>query len=279
MPLKGIKPNKIEKRLKMFLYGPAKVGKTTASIQFPNAYMIDTERGSENTQYVDLLNQSGGLYYSSNDFDEVYAEVLALLSEKHDRKTLIIDPITTIYNDLLDKAEKTVGTEYGRHFGEAKKQWKKLYNLLMRLDMNIIITSHQKPVYGDDLKVIGQTFDAFKAMDYMFDLIIRLEKKADSRIGVVVGSRLEGFKINEDFVFSYDEVKKRWGDDNIEAEHKEQKLGSKKSIEKLKHLIEVLKVDPALVDKMIAKAQANSIEEMPQDKVDAFIEWCQKQVK
>ena len=45
MALKGIKPEMKEKRLKLFLYGPAGVGKTTAAIQFPQSYIIDMERG------------------------------------------------------------------------------------------------------------------------------------------------------------------------------------------------------------------------------------------
>jgi len=40
--LKAIKPEAVEKRLKLFVYGESGVGKTTASIQFPNSYIIDT---------------------------------------------------------------------------------------------------------------------------------------------------------------------------------------------------------------------------------------------
>ena len=60
MPLRGKKPNEIEKRLKLFFYGPPKVGKTTLACQFPNPYMIDTERGAENVKYTKLLAASNG---------------------------------------------------------------------------------------------------------------------------------------------------------------------------------------------------------------------------
>lgn len=49
--LKAIKPEAKEKRLKMFVYGPAGVGKTMGCIQFPHAYIIDTENGDA-LQYV-----------------------------------------------------------------------------------------------------------------------------------------------------------------------------------------------------------------------------------
>ena len=46
--LRARKPEAVTKRLKLFMFGPAGVGKTTAAIQFPNSYIIDAERGSEN---------------------------------------------------------------------------------------------------------------------------------------------------------------------------------------------------------------------------------------
>src|SRR5688572_789668 len=63
MALRGKTPEKVEKRLKVLFYGPAGCGKTTTSIQFPRCYLIDTERGAENEQYVKLLQASGGAYY------------------------------------------------------------------------------------------------------------------------------------------------------------------------------------------------------------------------
>ena len=76
------------------------------------------------------------------------AEVKSLLTEKHDFRTLVIDPITPIYNDLLDKCETQVGTDFGRHYGAANKTMKRLANLIMALDMNVVITAHAKTEYG-----------------------------------------------------------------------------------------------------------------------------------
>ena len=46
MALRGVKPEKIQKRLKALFYGNSGVGKTTASINFPKPYLIDTEKGA-----------------------------------------------------------------------------------------------------------------------------------------------------------------------------------------------------------------------------------------
>lgn len=50
MALRGVKPTAIQKRLKALFYGAAGVGKTTAAISFPSPYLIDTEKGAENTK-------------------------------------------------------------------------------------------------------------------------------------------------------------------------------------------------------------------------------------
>src|SRR5436853_7089760 len=108
--LRARKPEAVTKRLKLFMFGPAGVGKTTAAIQFPNSYIIDCERGAEN--YDKLITASGSVVYQTTDINEVVAEVKSLLTEKHDFRTLVIDPITPIYNDLLDKSESRVGADF-----------------------------------------------------------------------------------------------------------------------------------------------------------------------
>src|SRR4051794_9154628 len=127
--LRAKKPEAVTKRLKLFMFGPAGVGKTTAAIQFPNSYIIDAERGTEN--YDKLITASGSAVFQTNDMNEVLAEVKSLLTEKHDYRTLVIDPITTLYNDLLDKCEAQVGADFGRHYGAGKKGMKRAGKLVM----------------------------------------------------------------------------------------------------------------------------------------------------
>src|SRR4051795_11809870 len=143
--LRAKKPEAVTKRLKMFMFGPAGVGKTTAAVQFPASYIIDCERGAEN--YDKLIAGSGGVVFQSSDMNEITAEVKSLLTEKHDFRTLVIDPITPVYNDLLEKSELKVGSDFGRHYGEANKHMKRLANLILALDMNVIITAHSKKEY------------------------------------------------------------------------------------------------------------------------------------
>ena len=169
MTLRAKKPEAIEKRFKALFYGCAGVGKTTAAIQFPKPYLIDTERGAEHQQYTDILSANGGVIFQTSDFDEIFKEVKSLLTEDHQYKTLIIDPLTTVFDNLCDtsainlrlksKEKGSDGMEFGRHIKEAGRRMKQLFNLLLRLDMNIIITSHSKNEWKNGASTNRQTFD------------------------------------------------------------------------------------------------------------------------
>lgn len=279
MALRGVKPEKLEKRLKALFYGQAGAGKTTAAISFPKPYLIDTEKGATNDQYVELLKKNGGVIFQTSDFQELINEVRALLVEKHDYKTLVIDPLTTLYNDLLDKAALKVGTEFGRHYGEANKAMKHLLNLLLRLDMNVIITSHAKNEYGQNLAVLGQTFDCYKKLDYLFDLVFEVQKRGKDRVALVKKTRVEGFPEGDVFPFSYDEISKRYGKKILEKEAEAQTLATPEQVSELNRLIELLKITEEVTDKWLKKADSETFAEMPSDAIEKCIKHLKSQIQ
>jgi hypothetical protein len=279
MALRGVKPTTVEKRLKALFFGPAGSGKTTAAIQFPRPYLIDTEKGAENDQYVKLLKAAGGAYFGTSDFDDMVKEITALLAEKHEFCTLVVDPLTTVYDDLLDKAAKKVGTEFGRHYGEANKQMKHLINLLLRLDMNVIITTHAKKEYGDGLVVKGETFDCWKKLDYLFDLVFRIEKRGTERVGKVVKTRCEGFPEGDVFPFGYEEIANRYGKGILERKAVAETLATPETLAELNRLIELLKVPADTVDKWLDKAKAETLAELPADTAKKCIDHLVKQLQ
>lgn len=277
MPLRGIKPEKIEKRLKALFYGAAGVGKTMASIQFPAPYLIDTERGCENDQYVKMLSDKGGAIFQSDDIDEIITEVKSLITEKHAFKTLIIDPLTTVYQRVVDEealkpsSDGKDPTAFGRHYVAANRKIKHLLTLCNRLDMNVIFTSHQKSVYGEKLQVLEQTFDCYKKMDYPFDLLIEVQKRGGERIGVVKKSRIKTFPDADNFPFSYDEIAKRYGKEVLEKSAEAKELATKENIEEVTRLIDLLKVPETIVSKWLKKSNSESLEEMESDQIAACI--------
>lgn len=270
--LKGIQPKKIEKRLKALFYGNAGVGKTTAAIHFPKPYLIDTEKGSENDSYISILERGEGAVFQTSCFDELITEVKTLLTVEHPYKTLVIDPMTIVYNDLLDKAALKVGTEFGRHYGEANKKMKHLCNLLLRLDMNVIITSHAKNEYGQNLSVLGSTYDCYKKLDYIFDLVFEIQKRGKERVGLVKKTRIQSFQDDETFPFSYDEIAERYGRKNLEKDAVAEKLATQEQVEELTKLVDLLKVDEEIITKWLKKADSECFEEMESSSIEKCIE-------
>jgi hypothetical protein len=291
MALKGIKPKSIEKRLKVFFYGAAGVGKTTAAIQFPSPYLIDTERGAENDQYIRALDKAGGAIFQTTDFDELLTEIKSLLTEKHSYKTVIIDPLTTLYNDLLDKCatelkrtskeKDATGTEFGRHYGEANKKMKHLMTLLLRLDMNVIITSHSKNEYapGETLKIIGTTFDCYKKLDYLFDLVFEIQKRGKERVGIVKKTRIESFIDAEQFPFCYDTIANKYGKNILERESVSEQFATPEQASELKRLVELLKVPEEVVEKWLNTANSETIEEMNSNYIQKCIDHLNLKIK
>jgi len=280
MALRGKKPSALAdgKRLKAMFFGPAGVGKTTAAIQFPRPYLIDTERGAENEQYVKLLEARGGAVFQTSDFEDMVKELTSLLSERHEYQTLIIDPITVLYSELLERAAKKVGTDFGRHYAEADRRMRHLLNLMLRLDMNVIVTAHAKNMYAGTMEVVGQTFDAYKKLDYLFDLVFELQRRGKERVGVVKKTRIEAFVEGDVFPFTYDAVADRYGRATLERDATPETLATKEQRAELVHLIDLLKLDTETTDKWLTKAGAETWEEMPSVAAGKCIEWMKAKI-
>jgi hypothetical protein len=287
--LRAKKPEAVTKRLKLFMFGPAGVGKTTAAIQFPRSYIVDCEKGAEN--YDRLINASESVLFQTTDIHEVIQEVKSLLAEPHDYRTLVIDPITTIYNDLLEKCEAQVGSEWGRHYGAANKIMKRLANLIMALDMNVVITAHAKKEYQNGtnggLAVIGQTFDGWKQLDYWFDLVVELSRgrqgkpnpKApgqvapSKRYAKVIKTRLEQFPDGETFEWSYDTIRKRCDVDQLERQSQTVALATPEQVAEINSLLSIVRLPENTVEKWFAKAGVDLWEDMPRDTLQKCIDF------
>lgn len=280
MPLRAVKPKEIQKRLKALFYGKAGSGKTTAAVSFPKPYLIDTEKGSENGSYIKILEERGGSILQTSDFEEITQEVKSLLTEKHDYKTLVIDPLTIPYDQLLGLCGLKVGTEFGRHYSEAKKHMNNLISLLYRLDMNVIITSQAKNEYGNNMVVIGQTYDCFKGLDYAFDLVFEVEKRGKhERVAQIKKSRIEAFPDGDVIPFSYEEIVNRYGKEILERDVVIQRTASESQIQELEHLINIFKIQPVIVQKWLDKEKVDSFEYLTHDYAERIIQTLQQKMK
>ncbi|HEX9504245.1 MAG TPA: AAA family ATPase [Patescibacteria group bacterium] len=290
MTLRAKKPEPIQKRLKLFVYGAAGVGKTTAAIQFPSAYLIDTERGAD--PYTKTINKSRSVVFASNNFDEVSKEVKELLTTKHDYRTLIIDPVTQLYNSVQEKwtrvFEKHAKNEkeaevqdFGmRYWGRVKSDFKTLQRMLVSIDMNLIVTAHQKDLYGTGMSKIGVTFDSMKGEDYLYDLVFRLENRGSKRVAVTVKERAEigEAKFPPEFEWSYENFCNFYGTDIIQRESVPIRLATPEQTAKVKALLDVVRVSNEEVIAWFTKADVDAWEEMTNDTIGKIIDYLEKKV-
>lgn len=279
MALKAVKPEAKEKRLKLLVYGPPGIGKTTAAIQFPNAYIIDTEKGTD--FYSKTIAKSGSVVLQTNNPDEIREELQQLLTTKHPYKTLIIDPITQVYNATQEKwgrifekyTDNTKNKElqdFGpRFWGRVKSDFKSVQRLMMALDMNVIITSHQKDIYGAGMTKVGVGPDTMKGDEYIFDLVFELRKVGEKRLSATIKERSEmgENKFPEEFEWSYENFIKFYGREILERDSKPMELATAEDVAEVKQLLEVIKVDDETVEKWFQKADVASWPEMKREEI------------
>ncbi len=208
MALKFKKPEVKQQRLKAMFYGEMGTGKSTCASQFPNTAYIDTEDTTSKKKYAKMISEGNGLVLATGDFDEILQQVKELMSTKHEFKTLVIDSLTIPYENLQNDCERTTGNDFGRHVTAANKKMKLLVNLLLRMDLNVIVTCQAKKEYGSNMSVIGQTYSCYNRLGYMFDLVFETQIRGDKFYAVTKKSRIDEFPMNEAFIFSYDEVVK-----------------------------------------------------------------------
>lgn len=284
MALRGIQPELVKKRLKILMYGVAGSGKTMAAISFPRPYLIDTEKGFEHEQYLEKIKDNGGCVFHTTDFDELLAEIKSLATEKHPYKTLIIDPLTVIYNNLVEKcAQDRVspsnpdGMAHGGHYITCNRKMKQLISLFIRLDMNVIITSHSKNEYGHNMTVLGQTFDCYKKIDYLFDLVIEIHKKGKIREAIIKKSRPKSFQESDRFPFNYDEIANRYGRDILEKDCQEL-LATSYQINQVEMYIKLMNIKPELIEKWLNKGDASTWDEMDRKHMDSILEYLKSKL-
>jgi hypothetical protein len=289
MALRGVKPKEVtaKKRFKCLLAGEPGVGKTTASLGFSNCYMLDTERGAENPQYVQLLQKNKGAYLFCPDYETLDAEVNALMTEKHPYKTLIIDPMTTIYDALVADGIVAKGDDFGRFKMHSDPKMKNLCQKLLRLDMNLIVTSHAKAKWVQVLNAKGKkepvqegfTFDCYPKLEYLFDLYLHLEKRDDkTRWARVKKTRLAEFPEDDYFPFSYAEIVKRYGIDVLERDAVAIVPITDEQLTRIKHFVKIGLITTEVLDKWLDKNFADSLEEVDTTEAAKCIKHYEAQV-
>ena len=155
---------------------------------------------------------------------------------------------------------------------------KRLANLIMALDMNVVITAHAKAEYGQNFAKIGYTFDGWKQLDYWFDLVVELSKKGKKRMAKVAKTRIERFPDDEVFEWSYNAIKRRCDVGILEREASAVQLASPQQVAEIKELLAVVRLPEGTTDKWFAKAGVDVWEDMPAEAMSKCIEYVKNRL-
>ena len=280
MALRGKKPEATEKRLKLFLYGEAGSGKTTAAIQMPRPYIIDTEKGTEQKSYIDKINAAGGSVFRTTSDLELLDELKALMTESHQYKTLIIDPITNIEDVVIGdattkyKAQEKEGGDM-RVWRDRDLTMRRVRSILLNIDMNVVITAHGKIEYEEGKTMVkkGITHEGWKKWPYIFDLVLELQKQGKKRSAIVRKTRMaEEFPDGDQFDWSYEELSRRYNPEIMERDAVAVCLATPEQIDQMNDLLAMLKVEGDWVEKVFKAAGVECWADMPQDKMQKCID-------
>lgn len=194
----------VEPVIKAFLYGGWGSGKTYFALGSPGPVaVIDTEGGT-------------ALYKGKFNFDVIttksYRDVIAALdfieANPKDYRTLVIDPVTVIYDTLQEAALKARIARKMRQakgdfdpdnvdlemldWGRIKRNYKAMMTRLVNLPVHVVVVAREK----DDIEMVngeavkrGVKPDAEKSTPYYFDAVIRTTAKAETRTFIVEKAR------------------------------------------------------------------------------------------
>jgi len=285
--LKAKSPEKVTaSKPKFLISGTSGIGKTFFALDFPKPYLIDCEGGATRQQYQDKLKKVGGVYLGkdegSQDFDIVINEIRQLIETKHDYKTLIIDSFTFLYLLEAAKAEAEGGSDFGRDKKEANKPTRQLIRWLEKLDMTVILVCHSKEKWirqGKDILSAGTTFDGYDKLEYILDLWIEILTRGDNAKFKVRKSRIASLVQNEVYDLKYEKFAELYGKDVLEKDAVPQVMASKEEIDRVKKLIEIVKVDDDVIEKWFVKAAVEDWAEMNSETIQKCIKFLEAKVE
>lgn len=186
----------IAPRVKALVYGPSGVGKTFLALSSPGKVaVVDTEGG---TAYYADRGLSEYDVISTKSYADVIAAVEYVEQHPGEYATLVIDPITVIYDTLQEAAHKArvvKATAKAERFGQAedfdpgnvdlemldwgriKRLYKGLMTRLVNLPCHVVVTARQKDLTerkGSEMVKVGVGPEAEKSTPYAFDVVLRL---------------------------------------------------------------------------------------------------------
>jgi hypothetical protein len=148
--------------------------------------VIDLEGGSDH--HAERFQFSR---LSTSNAEDAIHSVDWLLTNPHDYRTLVIDPVTVLWDSIQrkwsdiflkrNKGKKGYKFEFYsldfKDWATIKGEWKDILRKLTALDMSVVVTARAKTMFeeeGEGRKRQGtEVFDGEKSLPYLFDVILQ----------------------------------------------------------------------------------------------------------
>lgn len=140
-------PDDIGNKIRLLIYGPPGVGKTTFAANAPNPVFLDYENSTTALKGTKL---SSIPVISDRKELAQYEKVLSFLRASNNYDTIIVDSISSMYETMLMHHMKHNTKSKDRHialFADFRKEvnvLKEIFYELINLDKHIILVAHEK---------------------------------------------------------------------------------------------------------------------------------------
>lgn len=187
-------------KVKCLIYGAPGVGKTYLALTAPGRIaVVDTEGGT--AFYANRVGGRGGLHefdvLPTKTFAQVEAAISYLRANAGQYETLVIDPVTVLYETLQEAAQARRAQQRNDPDSDIdmlgwqriKRAYKRLMTDLVNLPIHVVCVARESELTedrGDKRVKIGWKPDAEKSTGYYFDTVVRLVPAKDGGRDAIV---------------------------------------------------------------------------------------------
>ena len=179
------------RRDKILIWGLSGSAKTKSALEFPGCAYIDNHGSAEKYEAAYPQHLFFGSASEPPTPDNTMAAVTSLLSNPGDRRTLVLDDITTYWDQVQGKWSKLFLSRLpkspGHHaefytfqpsdWQHPKRELRSLIRRAIALDMSVVFIARAQKEYAgegkDYMKVVGEIFAGEKNMVYEFDYVFQ----------------------------------------------------------------------------------------------------------